>query len=154
MWGNKGFTLLEMVVAVALISLILLVIASMILTYTNSWDYLRDSGERDYALRTISTFFHKEVKLMDLDKEIYVDNNNINRGNRLNYSVKNSTTKSYIDSLHAASSGLISLRNHDGTRSITIADNVSFIHFTVDDDFLHIVFRIKGEEYGMVIPWQ
>lgn len=148
MRGNKGFTLLELVLAVMLISTILLVLASMGVIYSNTWQHLRDTGERHYAMRTASTFFYREIRLVDRDKVVRIDSST-SFGNRLNYTPRNTNLVNYIN----ISQPSASLRHYGGTHYI-VADNIDFIHFTDDTHLLYIILKLGKDEIKLVIPWE
>ncbi|SHJ68762.1 prepilin-type N-terminal cleavage/methylation domain-containing protein [Anaerobranca californiensis DSM 14826] len=142
----KGYTLLEVIIAVGIIGIILMVLLTTISLSYNTWFQLAEESQQSYRIRTITNFYYREGRM--IDKSTIRFTNNGNRGRKLIYKRYNNAQEYTLE---------VSINNslywrRDGSVYIII-ENITFMDFIVNENNFVVKFRINSKDYRLVVPW-
>ncbi|SES63590.1 prepilin-type N-terminal cleavage/methylation domain-containing protein [Anaerobranca gottschalkii] len=142
----KGYTLLEILLAVGLIGIILLVLLTAISISYKTWFGLAEESQQSYGIRTITNLFYREGRM--IDKSTVRFTNNGNRGRKLIYKRFNNSQEY---TLEVSNNNSLYWRR-DGSVYIVI-ENITFMDFTYNEKNLVVEFIINSKHYRLVVPW-
>lgn len=149
MLDNRGFTLLEVLVYAVITGSILLVLLTTIGFGKEAISELAKESEQSYSLRTISSYLYREVRLMDKNRPIIIQNNG-SKGNKITYQQLGLEEIRTIEIAPSAHRLYCRVRNG---AVLILAENISYIQFTLEGEIMKVKFILAGKEYELVIPW-
>lgn len=149
MVDNRGFTLLEVLVYAVITGSILLVLLTTIGFGKEAITELAKESEQSYALRTISSFLYREVRLIDKGIPPKFQNNG-SKGNKLIYQQLKTGETRTIEIAPNANRLYCRVRNG---AVLILAENISYIKFTIEGEIMRVKFILSAKEYELVIPW-
>lgn len=153
MQGDRGFTLIEVLIYVATLGAIIIVLLTTVTFGRETWKELATESEQSYAVRMVSGFFYREINQIDKNKPITFANNGA-RGRRMTYYDKEYNLRR---DLEVSVAHRLTWRQYveGGTfGSYFLAEDTTYINFVMEDNLFTVTFIIRGKEYKLVMPWE